>query len=175
MRKSIYYFLSLAMILSLMVSCSNSKKMNNSKEAENEVSEEKTVAGPPVIIYKTKDDYFNKVPVTLSEDKSEIVSYPGIKDVFYKGEFAYPTKLSNGFLLDNRGIEGNTAFLNITYEDYSKMEKAPSKEFLYGNILDKDPFTEMYNCGVKFEYKNIVDELNEAIESNKLDSFKKIK
>lgn len=175
MRKSIYYFLSLAMILSLMVSCSNSKKMNNSKEAENEVSEEKTVAGPPVIIYKTKDDYFNKVPVTLSEDKSEIVSYPGIKDVFYKGEFAYPTKLSNGFLLDNRGIEGNTAFLNITYEDYSKMEKAPSKEFLYGNILDKDPFTEMYNCGVKYEYKNIVDELNEAIESNKLDSFKKIK
>jgi hypothetical protein len=158
-----------------MVSCSNSKKMNNSKEAENEVSEEKTVAGPPVIIYKTNDDYFDKVPVTLSEDKSEIVSYPGIKDVFYKGEFAYPTKLSNGFLLDNRGIGGNTAFLNITYEDYSKMEKAPSKEFLYGNILDKDPFTEMYNCGIKYEYKNIVDELNEAIESNKLDTFKKIK
>ncbi|MEZ5198883.1 MAG: hypothetical protein R2764_21650 [Bacteroidales bacterium] len=104
--------------------------MNKTNETENEVAEEQASAGPPAIIYKTLKDYYDKVPVSLSEDKTEVVSYPGIKDIYYKGEFAYPTQLHDGFLLDNRGIDINTAFLNLTYEDYSKLKSTPSKEEL---------------------------------------------
>ena len=80
-----------------ILSCSNSK-VNQTKQSEsmNETATIKTVAGPKAIIYKTKNDYFTNVSVTLSDDKSKIISYPGIKDVYYKGELAFPTKLKNG-------------------------------------------------------------------------------
>ncbi len=135
----------------------------------------KSKAGPKVIIYKTKADYYHNVPVTLSEDKSEIVSYPGIKDIFYKGELAYPTKLNDNFLLDNRGIDKNVAFLKYTYEQYSKLDKTPTIDELFANILDNDPITEMYYCGSKFDYKDLVNQLNVAIDNNTKHHFKKIK
>ena len=43
------------------------------------------------------------------------------------------------------------------------------------NLLDKDPITEMYNCGSKYDYKDLVNELNEAIDNNNLTSFQKLK
>jgi hypothetical protein len=177
MKKLQFHLISCVLIPALMFSCSNSAKVNDSKktEAENEVSGKKEMAGPPAIVYQTKADYFDKVPVTLSEDKSEVLSYPGIKDVFYKGELAYPTKLNDGYLLDNRGIDPNSAFLKLTYEEYSKLETTPTKEDLYGMILDKDPFTKMYNCGNKYKYKDIVSELNAMIDANKLKNQTKLK
>lgn len=168
-------FLSLFIAIFIM-SCSNSKV---NKAGQSEPIEEQTAvkskAGPKVIIYKTTADYTNNVPVTLSEDKTEITSYPGIKDIFYKGEFAYPTKLNNGYLLDNRGIDQNVAFLNYTYEQYSKLKATPSSIELYSIILDKDPITEMYNCGSKFDFKDLVAELNKAIDENNLTFFQKLK
>ena len=134
-----------------------------------------TKAGPRVIVYKTRADYYYNVPVILSDDKSEIVSYPGIKDLYYKGKLAYPTRLNEGYLLDNRGINSNVAFLNYTYEQFSTLEKTPSAEELLNNILDKDPVTEMYSCGSKFDFRDVVNELNEVIDNNKLSSFQKIK
>lgn len=135
----------------------------------------KTMAGPQAIVYKTKEDYYNNVPVILSAEKSEIVSYPGIKDIYFKGELAYPTKLNDGYLLDNRGIDINVGFLKYTYEQYSTLEKTPTSEELLSNILDTDPITEMYNCGSKFDFKDILSELNDAIDNNKLASFQKLK
>jgi hypothetical protein len=160
-----------------MLSCSNSSKVNHSKktEAGNEMSGKNEMAGPPAIIYQTKADYYDKVPVTLSEDKSEVVSYPGVKDVFYKGELSYPTKLNDGYLLDNRGIDANCAFLKLTYEEYSKLETTPTKEELYGMILDKDPIKKMYNCGNKYKYKDIISELNTMIDDKTLKKQTKLK
>jgi hypothetical protein len=132
-------------------------------------------AGPSAIIYKTKADYYNKIPVILSEDKSKIVSYPGPRDIITKGKLAYPTKLNDGFLLDNRGINENVAFLDITYEVFSKSMKAFTSEELFEMILDDDPITEMYNCGSKYKYKEIESELNDFIEQKDFRSFKKIK
>lgn len=177
MRKTIFYLISIVLIPLLILSCSNSSKVNHSKktEADNEMTGQKVMASPPAIVYQTKADYFDKVPVTLSEDKSEVVSYPGVKDVFYNGELAYPTKLNDGYLLDNRGIDPSSAFLKITYEEYSKLETTPSKEELYGLILDKDPFTKMYNCGNKYQYKDIVTELNALIDSKKLKKQTRLK
>lgn len=157
------------------MSCSNSKvNQTRPPESKNEAVNVKSKAGPRVIIYKTKADYYYNVPVTLSEDKSKIIAYPGIKDIFYKGELAYPTKLNDDFLLDNRGIDKHVAFLNYTYEQYSKLDKTPEIDVLLTNILANDPITEMYNCGSKFEYKNLVNEINEAIDQNKLSLFQKL-
>lgn len=163
-------------LASLIISCSNSK-VNKSGQSEPK-EEQATVtskAGPKAIIYKTTADYASNVPVTLSEDKSEITAYPGIKDIFYKGKLAYPTKLNNGYLLDNRGINQNVAFLNYTYDQYSQLEATPTTDELLANILDKNPISEMYYCGSKFDYKNIVAELNKAIDENNLTSFQKLK
>lgn len=178
MRKPFCYFISIIMISTLIFSCKPSSTINKKKKVEIEKQKEMeqgAKAGPPVIIYKTNADYYDKVPVTLSEDKSDIVSFPGIKDVFYKGKLAYPTRLNKGYLLDNRGIDKNTAFLNITYEEYSKLEKTPSKDELYKMVLDKDPITEMYYCGSKYDYKDIVTELNDIIDEDMLTAMKKLK
>jgi len=101
---------------------------------------------PPVIIYKTKQDYFYNVPVGLSEDKKTIISYPDKVDLFYAGKLATPTHLIDGYLLDNRGIGINSAFLKYTYEDYSKFPSTPTVSVLFSQIIDIDPFTEIYSC-----------------------------
>ncbi len=176
MQNKILNILAIIFLATGLISCSNSK-VNNSKqlESKNEEVATNTMAGPKIIIYKTKADYHNNVPVTLSDNKSEIISYPDIKDIFYKGELAYPTKLNDNFLLDNRGIDENVAFLNYTYERYSKLDKTPTIDILFADILDNDPITEMYNCGSKYDYKDMVIELNDAIDNNKFDSFQKLK
>jgi hypothetical protein len=177
MRRTLFFCILIIFIHSFILSCSNSAKVNDSKNnnMESEMSGNKEMAGPPVIVYQTKADFFDKVPVTLSQDKSEVISYPGVKDIFFNGEFSYPTKLNNGYLLDNRGIDPNSAFLNLSYEEYSKLQTYPTKSELYSLILEKDPFTEMYNCGNKYKYKDLVQELNAMIDNEKLATQKKLK
>ena len=76
-------------------------------------------------IYKTKGDYSRYVPVELTDDKTRISSFPDVKDVYLDGKLAMPTALTGGYLLDNRGIGPNVAFLSITYEEYSRIEEDP--------------------------------------------------
>lgn len=167
-------FLFLLSVL-IMNSCCTVKKnkiTQEAKEADKDKIHLNFKAGPQTIIYKTKQDYKLFVPVMLSEDKSTIVSYPHPKDVFLNGEIAYPNELINGYLLDNKGINENVAFLNINYEDYSKLEKIPQLDELFTMILDKDPLTEIYNCGNKYTFKNGVSDLNKLIENNGLKECK---
>ena len=89
------------------------------------------------------------------------VSYPDIKDVYYKGQLAYPTKLANGYLLDNRGISKNVVFLKYTYKEYSSLKETPSKETLLNIILDKNPIIEIYSCD-KLS-KNDIEGINKSI------------
>jgi hypothetical protein len=175
MQRPLCLIVASVLTISIVISCSNSSKVNQSKKSDMENTSNRDAAGPPAIIYKTNGDYYDKVPVTLSADKTEVVSYPGVKDVFYKGGLAYPTRLNDGFLLDNRGIDPTSAFLNITYEAYSKLEKTPAKEELMNMIIDKDPFIEMYSCGNKYKFKDIVAELNESIDSKSFDKYSKLK
>ena len=133
------------------------------------------ITGPGTIIYKTKADYSKNVPVTLSADKSHIVSYPAPQDLYFRGQLAYPIALAKGFLLDNRGISVNSAFISLTYEEYAKLPSAPSPDELYKMIIDKDPFTEMYNLGSRSHYQEATEEINELIEKHKLKHFKRLK
>lgn len=121
--------------------------------------------GPQAVIYKTTKDYYYHVPVIMNNSRTEIVSYPAPQDLYYNGKPAYPTRLANGYLLDNRGIGAYVAFLSYTYEEYSKLGKTPSMKELKEHILDKYPLTEAWNCGLRSQYKDEVNELNRRIES----------
>ena len=128
---------------------------------------------PQAIVYKTKADYSKYVPVTLSDDKSKIVSYPAPQDVFTAGKLAIPTELPHGFWLDNRGIGPNSCFIKITYEEYSKMASSPSPDELYKLIIDKDPFTEMYDLGARNKFKDT--DIKEIVKKHKLKEYKKLR
>jgi hypothetical protein len=131
--------------------------------------------GPPCIIYKTRADFSRLIPVELSEDKTQLASFPDVADIYREGELAYPTTLNNGFLLDNRGIGPNVAFLKLTYDDYRKLDGTPPAAELMENILERDPLTEMYQCGNRSQYKDVVSELNQLISSGRLAECKKLK
>jgi hypothetical protein len=146
------------------------------KTAEPKPADKETTAksGPPVIIYKTTKDYSQFVPVILSEDKKSIISFPDVRDVFYKGQLAYPTPLKQGFLLDNRGIGPQVAFLDYTYKVYANFKSTPTVEELQKHILDSSPLTEMYHCGSRYDFNDLVNELNTVIEAGTLYKYKKI-
>lgn len=133
------------------------------------------ISSPPCIIYRMRADYSANVPVMLSDDKSQIVSYPDIRDIYYKGKLSLPTPLAGGYYLDNRGIGINVAFLSYTYEEYSRLPSTPSGRDLMGMLLDKDPLTGMYQCGQRGQYTDIEQELNELISTGRLNTCRKVK
>jgi hypothetical protein len=118
----------------------------------------------PVIVYKTVADFDHNVPVTLNETKDKIVNYPAPSDLFYEGELSLPVRLKQGYLLDRRGIGPNTAFTSYTYEEYSKLEAAPSLQELFDSIIGKEPFESVYNCGTRDAYGELVGDLNRKIK-----------
>lgn len=122
--------------------------------------------GPQTIVYKTRKDYSDFVPVTMNAQRTQIVSYPSPKDVYYRGKLAKPTSLKNGYWLDNRGINESTVFLKYTYEEYSLLKEAPEYQEMLLNILDKKPFVEIISCGLRSQYKNEEEELNTLIDGN---------
>lgn len=143
-------------------------------ETKSATGESTAKSGPPVIIYKTTKDYSQYVPVILSDDKKSIASFPDVKDVFFKGQLAYPTPLKQSYLLDNRGIGPNVAFLDYPYKVYANFKSTPPAEELMKHILDSAPLTEMYNCGSRYDFNDIVNELNTVIEAGTLYKYKKI-
>ena len=163
-------FASLILIGGILTSCFTAKKAENTHP-----NTAVGIPGPKVIIYKTTKDYSRLVPVLLSDDKKSIVSYPDIKDVYYKGMLAYPTQLNDGFLLDNRGISGNVAFLSLTYDEYSKLTVTPAPGELMKMIIDKQPITIMYNCGLRSSFGEVEKELNMKIDALDFSSFTKIR
>jgi len=124
--------------------------------------------GPHLIVYKTKKNYRNQVPVLLSDDKSSIISYPAPADIKAMGKKVYPTTLASGYLIDNRGIGTNVAFLKLTYSEYAKLKTVPTVDILYKMIKDKDPITEMCDCGLKMSFKEPKKEVNALIKAGDL-------
>lgn len=160
--------------LVLFLGCSSLETGTKKSRAAGTENSAVGMASPPAIIYKTKTDYFDKVPVILSDDKTRIVSFPDPRDLKINGEFAYPSKLANGYLLDNRGIGPNAAFLRFSYEEYCNMDNIPTAERLFNYIIEKYPFTEMYQCGNRGNYDEIVAELNLMISAGKIKDCKNL-
>jgi hypothetical protein len=154
--------------------CSSSREL--SKNTGNEkVSDHAIIPGPPALVYKTRGDYNNLVPVLLSDDNTIIVSYPHPDDLKTSNGYRVPVVLKRGYLLDIKGIGKNVAFLSITYEEYAKFQVPPSLEELEKLILDRDPLLELYDCGNITSYKEPKNQLNNLIKHNKLGTCKRIK
>ncbi len=133
---------------------------NNSVDTAMPVKWEGDIKGmnakmPEIVIYKTDNDYLQNVPVIMDAAHKNIVSYPDPKDVYLNGVLAVPTPLKHGYLLDNRGINENVAFTSYTYEDYSKLAKAPSVDEVKEKIIAYYPIIEMYYCGERNTNDNI--------------------
>jgi hypothetical protein len=129
---------------------------------------------PHLIVYKTKANYNNFVPVILSDDKTEIISYPDPSDIKSGDKFQLPTILHEGYLLDNRGIGRNVAFVKINYGDYAKLQTIPTIKELYNLIIDKDPLIELYDCGIRTGSIDQINQINQLIDSKKLRSKSKV-
>ncbi len=167
MRNILIKIIPVIIISMIAVACCHSHKTAKQTTAG--------IPGPKAIIYKTRADYSQLVPVTLSEDKKSVVSYPDVKDVYYRGKLATPVLLHNGWLLDNRGINQDVAFISLTYEEYAKKDNTPDANELFSLIIDKDPLTKMYECGLRSDYQDIENELNELIDAGKFSAFKILK
>ncbi len=168
MKQKVALLVTISLALMSIISC----KPNQQVAA---VKGKPILANAPVIVYKTKADYSQHVPVTLSSDKMEVVSYPAPGDVYYGGDLAYPISLEKGYLLDKRGIDENSAFTKWTYYEYSRLTKTPSSQEIKNMLLDTDPFIEIYNCGTRNDFDNLEDDLNKIIRKDKLDNFKRLK
>jgi hypothetical protein len=168
MKQITFFFLILISILILMPGC-------KPKEQVAAIKGRPVLANAPVIVYKTKLDYSMQVPVTLSADKSALVSFPAPSDVYYGGDLAYPVALVNGYFLDRRGIDVNSAFTKWTYYEYSRLSGTPSVKDIFNMMLDTDPFLEIYHCGDRTKFDDIETELNSAIKKGKLDQYKRLK
>ena len=155
-----------SLLLALCVSFFSCYSKKNVSEETQHVTDREIVfaAGPQAIVYKTQADYSDFVPVLMNADKTKIVSYPAPSDIYYQGQLAKPTRLKDGYLLDNRGINEHVAFLNYTYEEYSKLPEAPSMEQMTRNIKVLHPLTDLVNCGLRSQYTDEVEELNRLID-----------
>jgi hypothetical protein len=175
MRKNVVLKLFSGVLFLCLLSVSCTRPIAPSGSVANSKPEAIGVSSPACIIYRTRSDYSLFVPVTMSADKSKIVSYPDIKDIFYNGKLSLPSLLVDGFLLDNRGIGLQVAFLKYTYEEYSRLPSTPLSTDLMNMLLDKDPLVEMYQCGQRSQYSNIEQEMDLMITSGKLKNCKKLK
>jgi hypothetical protein len=155
------------LILICLIGCRSTNKNTNMADTTMNFKPDYS-AGPPTIVYKTRADYYYNVPVILSEDKSNIVSYPHPNDIKVDSNYQLPTRLNDGYLLDNRGITKNVAFLKLTYEEYSKLENPLSLKEMYDLIIDKDPLIELCSCGNRLVFKDLSGQLNKLIQENKL-------
>jgi hypothetical protein len=130
---------------------------------------------PHVIVYKTKNDYHKLVPIVLTEGQMSIESYPDPKDFVASNNYLYPLALHKGYWLDRRGIDTNTVYLNITGKQYSKLDGPPFQKEMMTMVKDRDPLTELYDCGPK-SAANSIAKLNKLIDRRLLNKkCKKIK
>ena len=169
-------------LLTSVAACQSSKRMNTSdpKPTPQPVGQvvsptvspiigggpNANVRSPQVFVYKTKADYFYNVPVIMNNERTAITSYPAPTDLVYGGQLRLPTPLIDGWLLGNRGIGPNVAFLSYTYEEYAQMSTAPSMAELLSHIIEKYPLTAWHFCGPRADYTDIVPQLNQLIKDD---------
>lgn len=130
--------------------------------------------GPHAILYKTKANYSNLVPVGMNDSGTRIVSYPAVQDVatMLLGHSVQPIAMRKHYLLDNFGIGPNSAYLDITWEQYSKYNEI-NADILLKHVKFTKPFLVMYDCGLKTDIEKLEKQLNRLIKDRQLE--KKLK
>jgi hypothetical protein len=101
----------------------------------------------------------------MNAARTEIESFPAPADLKSGGTLRLPTRLADGYLLDNKGIGPRVAFLSYTYEEYAALTEVPSVETLRQHIVDTNPLLTWRYYGRRSDYTDIVTQLNELIQS----------
>lgn len=152
------FLLSLSFLLSVMgVSCRTSKIIADGSTSASAVVTENAsvpaVAGRPlymrrpIMIYRTKADYTQLVPITLDDDHNSITNYPDPVDV---GPYSVPLQLNSGYLFDRRGIGANTAYTSYTYEAFHALSHVPSTAEFESHIVERYPLVELWDCTQRY-------------------------
>lgn len=127
---------------------------------------------PGIVIYKMKRDYSRNVPVLLSDDKKEIVSYPHPMDlIVMTSKDVMPIRLHGGYYLDRRGINKNVAFLNISYNSYRKLRKPLSIKEIEKLITDRNPLSFFLSCSNLTYSVKIIDSINSMIDKGNISTI----
>lgn len=129
----------LIFLITVVLGCQPTKKTQIQSTSD-------IAATAPFIIYKTRADYSNLVPVMMDSSKTIIVAYPAPSDLGNESGLLLPLGLTDGYLLDNKGIGLNVAFTSYTYKEYILFEQAPDLGLLTQKIIDRDPLLEIYDC-----------------------------
>ncbi len=95
---------------------------------------------PRALVYKTSVPCADNVAISLNPAGNAVQSYPAPGDVTAASA---PVELPGGWYLDRRGLGPNTAFISLTYEEYSRLKQAPSPEQLMKMIIPGAEVTEM--------------------------------
>ncbi len=153
-------------------SCKTSNNAQNtsmSTTATKEINNQgNSVPAPPLFVYKTRADYNDKVPILLSPEDKKITSYPDVKDVTLDGKLRLPTILEQGYLIDNKGISKDAAFIKLTYAEYAALKNTPDAKELESLIIDNEPFTELYQCKRYYPQAEQTEYFNNLIKNGLL-------
>jgi hypothetical protein len=124
------------------------------------------VRSPKVFVYKLRnDEMYDHVPVSMNNERTAIVSYPAPTDLSVGGVLQLPSRLTDGYLLDNRGITPTVAFLDYTYEEYSRLTETPTASELMEHIADISPLLTWRYMGRRSDYTDIVAQINEKLKA----------
>ena len=168
----IHKYLLALLAFAMVVSCKTSQRNQALASTENksQMTEKQSIkmALPSTFIYKTKADYSQLVPVLVSAETNEIYSYPDTKDLLVDGKLRLPSPLLDGYLLDNKGISKDAAFLKLTYAQYVALDHTPSSKELEAMIIDYEPFIELYECKKTMDADAKVDYFNQLIKQGQL-------
>ncbi len=141
----------------VVMSCSNGKDVSGNAADTR-----------PLMVYRTKQDVHDKVPVGLSADGRHIISYPSPQDLRVDGTLLQPTPLGATHWLDNKGIGLRTGFLRMTYAEYAALSEAPAIAEMEAQLLDRDPFVELCDCGTRGSMADPVKELGQLVRKGRL-------
>lgn len=95
---------------------------------------------PRAVVYSMNGAYSGYVPVTLSDDRKALVSFPAPSDI---NEDQKPVNVGDGLWLDRRGVSRNTAFTKWTYEEYEALETTPTPDEILSNLIPEARVTEI--------------------------------
>lgn len=87
---------------------------------------------PKALLYKTSGNFNDRVPVQLSTDGKQLVSFPAPTDIPASPE---PLVLADGWLLSPVGVTASSVFTRWTYAEYRAMKQTPSPDEIMQAII----------------------------------------
>jgi len=183
MKKLIFKITSIFLLLFLIIGAGCKKDKIEYADENIEIS-----SYPYISIYKTNQDYLNKIAVGV-DSSGKVTSFPDYSfdsDVITVDKYGEVTlknryRLKSGYVLDFIGH--NDVFTDVTITEMCKKNEAYGPNYwlaakLQQRIIDKNPFVEFYyfNGINKTPRMYTIGEINEMIDDGTLEAvFTKLK